>query len=124
MAKICTDIEQSKKLIELGIDVITADMDYVQFANNPKKYDCVVNMWNNEHEFDWIPAWSLTALLNVVKDKCGYFELVYLKRTSDGRANPLEDVYRLSTDVYDVYDKEEVDACYKMILKLHEQKLL
>lgn len=124
MNKICTSIEQSEKLIELGIDVITADMDYVQFANNPKKYDCVVNMWNNEHEFDWTPAWSLASLLNVIKDKCGYFELVYLKQTSDSNANPLEDVYRLSTDVYDVYNKEAVDACVEMIIKLHEQKLL
>ena len=28
MNKICTSIEQSKKLIELGIDVNTADMYY------------------------------------------------------------------------------------------------
>lgn len=62
------------------------------------------------------------ALLDVIKDKCDYFELVYLKRTSDGRANPLEDVYRFSTDVYDVYNTEAVDACVEIILKLHELK--
>ena len=66
MNKICTSKEQSQKLIDLGIDVITADMDYVPFANNPKEYDCIVNVWNNKHEKDWIPAWSLSALLNVL----------------------------------------------------------
>lgn len=71
MNKICTSKEQSQKLIDLGIDVITADMDYVPFANNPKEYDCVVNMWNNTHEFDWIPAWSLTALMELFDDKAG-----------------------------------------------------
>lgn len=64
--RIATSIEQSKELIELGIDVNTADMDYIPFANDPKNYDCVINYWNNEHEDDWIPAWSLSALLNIL----------------------------------------------------------
>lgn len=64
--RIATSIEQSKKLIELGIDVNTADMDYIPFANDPKNYDCVINYWNNEHEDDWIPAWSLSALLELL----------------------------------------------------------
>ena len=71
MNKICTSIEQSQKLIDLGIDVITADMDYIPFANSPKEYDCVVNMWNNTHEFDWIPAWSLSALLSMIDSRSG-----------------------------------------------------
>lgn len=35
MNKICTNLEQSKKLIELGIDVNTADMCYRIVAYNP-----------------------------------------------------------------------------------------
>ena len=66
MNKICTSIEQSQKLIELGIDVNTANMDYIQFANDPKVYDCVINIYNNEHEDDWIPAWSLSALFSIL----------------------------------------------------------
>lgn len=68
MNKICTSIEQSKKLIELGIDINTADMDYIPFANDPENYDCVINLWNNEHEDDWIPAWSLSTLLELILD--------------------------------------------------------
>ena len=63
---ICTDIEQSQKLVELGIDISTADMDYIPFANDPENYDCVINLWNNEHEDGWIPAWSLSALLGLM----------------------------------------------------------
>ena len=126
MNKICTSIEQSKKLLELGIDVYTADM-YWKNGVSDKYIQCftpfVSSGTNIDYDYD-IPAWSLTALLGLIKDKCGYFEFVYLKRTSDGRANPLEDVYRLSTDVYDVYNKEEVDACVEMILKLKEKDLL
>ncbi len=67
---------------------------------------------------------GIAALLDYIKDKCNYFELVYLNNTFDGRANKLENVYRLSTDIYDVYEKEAIDACYEMIIKLHEQNLL
>ena len=45
-------------------------------------------------------------------------------RTYDDKANLLDDVYRVSTDVYDVYKTEVVDACVEIIIKLHEQKLL
>jgi len=73
MNKICTSIEQSQKLIELGIDVNTADMDYIQFANDPKVYDCAINIYNNEHEDNWIPAWSLSALLELIPPYLGEF---------------------------------------------------
>lgn len=34
--KICTSIEQSKKLVELGIDINTADMYWEEVCNLPK----------------------------------------------------------------------------------------
>ena len=38
MNKICTSVEQSKKLIELGIDIKTADM-YYSYDYNIEEYD-------------------------------------------------------------------------------------
>lgn len=115
-----TNLNQSKVLAEI-LPVESADMCYSPHGDKYRLLPCSdFEVWKDKA----MPAWSLAALLDVIKDKCGYFELVYLKRTSDGRANPLEDVYRLSTDVYDVYKAEPVDACYEMILILHEQKLL
>jgi hypothetical protein len=123
-----TDLEQSKKLANI-LPTESADMFYCYGMDiHTKKwdYDIVPTIIDTSNQIDIgdIPCWGLAALLSLIKDKCGYFEFVYLKRTFDGRANPLEDVYRLSTDVYDVYNKEAVDACVEMIEKLHEQKLL
>lgn len=66
MNKICTSIEQSKKLIELGIDVNTADMYYpnrVGIDNYalPIEYKNGLPLLSQE-----IPAWSLVALLGVI----------------------------------------------------------
>ena len=82
MKKICTTIEQSKKLIELGIDVDTSDMRYGYIA----PYDFSDRMYDggydevpypkdflkrnpnfSENDYDSeLPAWSLTALLNLL----------------------------------------------------------
>jgi hypothetical protein len=87
MNKICTSIEQSKKLIKLGIDVNTADMRYGYIA----PYDFSDRMYDggydevpypkdffkknpdfseNEYEGE-LPAWSLSALINLFDDKAG-----------------------------------------------------
>ena len=123
--KAFTDISQSKRLAEI-LPLESADMRYHTISHyNPYPCDEIVYTveFGKASGID-IPAWSLTALFSLIKDKCGYFEFVYLKRTYDGRANPLDDVYRLSTDEYDVYNKEAVDACYEMIIKLNELKIL
>lgn len=99
--RIATSIEQSKKLIELGVDVNTADMDYIPFANDPKNYDCVINLWNNEHEDDWIPAWSLSALLKLIPITCilsisnGHYRIVSNETNTFFHSNPLDAVYEM-----------------------------
>ena len=124
-----TDLEQSKKLAEI-LPFESADMHYStwtildgEFIVSPN-YGNTIEDLQEDYGNQIIPCWSLAALLSLIKDKYGYFDLVYLKRTVDGRANPLEDVHRFSTDVYDVYKKEAIDACYEMVLKLHELNLL
>ena len=63
MNKICTSVEQSKKLIELGIDVNTADMYW--WYSGRKYY--VESMDDDDfHKETDIPAWSLTALLGLM----------------------------------------------------------
>ena len=121
--KAYTNIEQSKKLAEI-LPLESADMHYSKYDTihaNTLYGSCDIEYFNIR---EYIPCWSLAALLNFIKNKCGYFELVYLSSTFDGRANKLENVYRLSTDIYDVYKNELIDACVEMILKLNEQKLL
>ena len=67
MNKICTSIEQSKKLIDLGIDVNTADMYYPhlgggQYGETPRVGDAI-EMYSSKPD---IPAWSLSALMNML----------------------------------------------------------
>lgn len=97
MNKICTDVIQSQKLIELGIDVNTADMRYGYIA----PYDFSDRMYDggydevpypkdflkknpnfSENEYDGeLPAWSLSALLDILAketrniDEDGYIVL-------------------------------------------------
>ncbi len=71
--KICTTQEQSKILIELGLDVKTADMYYdvnsYGIQSNPEVV--VGEVWSKD-----IPAWSLSALLKLIKSEF-YGETIY-----------------------------------------------
>ena len=69
MNKICTSIEQSKRLIELGIDANSADMVY--HKNLEGTYN--LRVVNNILEYD-IPAWSLSALLELMPSYLFEFE--------------------------------------------------
>ena len=61
MNKICTSIEQSLKLIELGIDVKTADMCWCN------ENDVIAVPYNSACEIvKYAPAWSLSALLDII----------------------------------------------------------
>ena len=61
MNKICTDLIQSKKLIELGIDVNTADMYYTKHSIE-NYYSPIPFLGKYSKIQDEIPCWSLTAL--------------------------------------------------------------
>ena len=82
MNKICTSIEQSKKLIKLGIDVNTSDMRYGYIAPydfSDRMYDggydevpypkdfLVKNPNFSANEYDGeLHAWSLSALVDLM----------------------------------------------------------
>lgn len=78
MNKICTDIPQSKRLIELGIDVDTSDMVYLRsYFEDEGEYNLLVGSYHEGYMekddgtlipvFDeHIPAWSLSALMNLL----------------------------------------------------------
>lgn len=69
MNKICTSLEQSKKLIELGIDVNTADMMWDDWSLIDDGWHIFVD-YDPEIEQDYgrkcYPAWSLSALLELI----------------------------------------------------------
>lgn len=123
-----TDLEQSKKLIELGIDVNTADMMWDDWSLIDEGWKLSVG-YHPEIEKDYgrkcYPAWSLTALLEVLPTiDNGNRNPVICK---DIRLNKWHVVYHgtaveptIDSGVYD----NLVDACVEMIYKLKERDLL
>jgi len=119
--KTYTDIEQSKKLAEI-LPTESADMEYIlehwidekTYRHKEKYYEIpVVKVDDDCGEFQPIthPCWSLSALLNVLPSAT--------LDTSDDHHSMVHCMERF-TEWYD----SPIDACYKMILKLNELKLL
>ena len=79
MSNIATTIEQSKHLLELGLDPVSADMEYcyIDESNSGLQVKSDINvevdkkldvMFGVTH----IPAWSLSALLEVMPSFIDY----------------------------------------------------
>ena len=119
-----TDIEQSKKLAEI-LSLESADMQWFL----EEDYGIVQI---KEGLQDWggdctIPCWSLAALLNVLPKK--YYP-VKDHKTDLIIGKPKDEWCVLYWDTTGMQNGEQtlannpIDACYEMILKLHELKML
>lgn len=114
--KSCTDIEQSKKLLELGVTPKTADMHYILIGDMDSENIicsdiCPLEVGKPYNELT-LPAWSLSALLSVLPNGN------MLVKTIEGG------YYCLSKYSMTKHYDNPIDACYEMILKLHELNLL
>ena len=124
MNKICTSLEQSKKLIELGIDVNTADMCYRIVAYNPNDTHvyqsyCFVGTLESD-----IPAWSLSALLELMPtdDKTDEYYV-----DTESHSDYYTVSYRNCWDgcVHSEHSEESLlDATFKMVVWLKKNKKL
>ncbi len=127
MNKICTSIEQSKELIELGIGVNTADMCYCPIMNidsgNNEGYleipECYSFSEVKDSLVPYLPAWSLTALFDALPE--GVIENYNAPNLQ--KENGKYSIAYGNEELLCVADNP-LDACYEMILKLHEEKLL
>lgn len=113
-----TDIEQSKKLAEF-LPLESADMCFniSQRHNMPP----LMTPYSKFNEFfdisptpDFlIPCWSLAALLDILPTG----KVLLHDKGNHG--------YKcICNNIDSYYFNNPVDACYEMILKLHEQKIL
>ncbi len=137
MNKICTSIEQSKKLIELGIDVKTADMFWDTLL--AKKPEAQVNNHHFVDEYDdehRVPAWSLSSLLRFIKSEI-YGESIYKYKVDFRKFKSTDDVdlYQIAYgnitfDEYGQYifkdmvntgqKQEPIDAAFEIVCWLKE----
>lgn len=115
-----TDVSQSKKLAEI-LPIESADMEYMflkednsKVSNIPFVKDDEEPEWPTDSAYDFIPSWSLSALLNVLPKS-----LIYTP-------NQALDGYCCKNIMHDLetYGDNPVDACHEMVLRLHELKML
>lgn len=126
--KAYTDINQSKKLADI-LPMESADMAYWKRSYRPNDYAIMAHHTKELQDgfeakgIEYIPCWSLATLIDVLPvevethkqadgDKICYYVELYMKH--DGK-----EIY-LSTERHESL----VDACYEMINKLNELKLL
>lgn len=114
--KAFTSLEQSKKLAEI-LPIESADMGWY-YSKDPNA--ARNQMWvGTKVENSDIPCWSLAALLNILdypqlsKDKIG-----------DEKVGWMVSVYPDNCRYDSIWYNSPIDACYEMILKLHELKML
>lgn len=134
--KICTSLEQSKKLIELGIDVKTADMLIGNYVGKYGKVDGTnIHYYHKGESFgapEIINAWSLSALIELLSPfiqqrKFGRYISYWLHMT---KRTIRYEYYDESYDGYDYLlrttDDNDclLDAVYSAIVKLKEKDLL
>ena len=77
MNNICTSLEQSKKLIKLGIDIHTADMHHATWTILDKgeyifspNYEETIEELQENYGNQIIPTWSLSALMELMNRNC------------------------------------------------------
>ena len=123
--KAFSDLEQSKKLAEI-LPIESADMYW--WSSGKRYYIEAMDDGDFNEEEGHIRAWSLAALINIIPQEL--FDGEYIINITEGIDNKWiitydhyenrnHSFYGLSTGADNL-----VDACYEMIIKLHEQNLL
>lgn len=111
-----TNIEQSKKLAEI-LPIESADMGWY-YSRDPNA--ARNQMWvGTKTENADIPCWSLSALLNVLPKGTDI-----IKEEADTENERYMCTVGIKDDIIPTFGNNPVDACYEMILKLHELNLL
>ena len=113
--KICTSIEQSKKLIALGIDVNTADMYYDCNSDDiqDKPEVAVGTVWSKD-----IPAWSLAALIELLPNKIVVNNEKYFLHFTKNKVEYVGIVTCNGQKSISAEADNLLDACYNIIVKL------
>lgn len=113
-----TDIEQSKKLVEI-LPIESADMCWcTPFGDT---HPCV---WDNDLlESAVIPCWSLAALLGILNNRAYSIDEDAIVTLSSYKT--LEwDLSISNSGLRMVTESDPIDACVEMIVKLKEKDLL
>lgn len=119
-----TDLKQSRKLAEI-LELGTADMCYIkgkaQLGFVYEAYEELGDSLLQEYE----PCWSLSALLSVIPKRIKEDNILRIDvGVKDSSIWYDELSYGVNNCLPDITADNLVDACYEMIVKLHELNLL
>ena len=124
-----TDIEQSQKLSEI-LPYKSADMEYMflkedssKVSNIPFIKDDDEPEWPTDSAYDFIPCWSLAALLDVLPKNLDIGRPVLVTNYRGYYWVSYFDEYMKEKFTSKIYNNP-IDACYELILKLYELKIL
>ena len=116
------DINQCKKLKEI-LSLESADMGLYYSCNTLAANN---QMWvGTKSENADIPCWSLAALRSFLPSGISIDDTLYVFESHKTFDNEWVYAYKYENNMV-IYIKStnEIDACYEMILKLHELNLL
>ena len=112
--KAYTSLEQSKKFAEI-LPIESADMFWLVLGNTPRVH-VLTEPLSNYSRWANYPCWSLAALLDIIP----YPTLGKHANETWSCASWVEKVNPYFVECCD----SPINACYEMILKLNEEKLL
>lgn len=138
-----TDLNQSKKLTEI-LPIESADM-YYQYAlpkSDKIRYNPIVGNpidaleWYNKGYTHFgkspltlneycIPCWSLSTLLDVIPKHIKDYNVLRIDISDNDFAIWYDEIgYGVNNDLPNITMESAVNACYEMIIRLNELKLL
>ena len=117
-----TDLSQSKTLSKI-LPPESADMGWY-YSHNPQA--ARNQMWaGTKAENADIPCFSLSALLRVIPKRIKDYNVLRIDINEKDTAIWYDEIgYGVNNDLPDITKDNPIDACYELILKLNELKML
>ena len=110
MERFYTSKEQSKRLVEMGINPETADLSFYYKDDEPQ----IIEYSKRNNKRFWIPCWSLVALLNLIPN----FELI--THDHKGVAGNYRESFIESGFYQTDFKTSLVDCAFEMVVYLLE----
>jgi len=124
---IATTIEQSKHLLDLGLDPKTSDMVWVRYAAGGYRLEVLHReLFERIMETD-IATWSITALLEVMPSNIGDYDLYITKHKYVDGGHGYNVEYNRGFTISVLHkgtSRDLVTAAYEMVCWLLEQGMI
>jgi hypothetical protein len=137
-SKICTTIDQCKKLLDLGIDINTADLTVTNYPlQDGSRFDFICCKLPNDTfpsitdgKSEKIPAWSLSALLGLMpfhiienNNRFGFYQVKGFNKQGE----TYRFGYKTNNDSFlfeTSWHNDIIDAAFEMVCWLKKEKYI